>query len=810
MLRNYLKTALRNLWKNKGFSAINILGLTIGMASSLLILLWTRNELSYDRFHAHADRIYRITVDASGFKAAVNPAGMPAGLQASMPEIRSVLRLAHERSILFAVGTWEFEEQGVFFADSNFLQFFSYRLLAGDPRTALQQPDAVLLTAGMARKYFGTDAAIGKTLKMNNDLPLKVTGILADVPENSHLQFDFILPMAVEARDNGDLQKNVWSSFNFYGYVRLDDRFMASPANLARLEKRMDAIYQEHVPATQLKANFQLQPLTAIHLHSGELQIDLPGHGNLQYVNIFLIVAVFILIVACINFMNLATARSARRAKEVGLRKVVGALRGQLIGQFIGESMLIAFFALVLAIGMVALVLPAFDRLAGKALTLQLSDGSLWLMLLGIAAATGLLAGSYPALYLSGFRPVAVLKGNRGYEGSERGRAWRSSPAEVLRSLGGNLAFRNGLVIVQFVVSIVLLIGTFVVYSQLRFIRDRNPGFTKANLIYMPLKGQLWAKIDALKAELQHHAATSDYCMVSELPVNLKSGAARVFWDGKDPRSQIIIPAIDVTEGFIDVFQMKILAGRGFSTAYGNDSSHFMINEKMMRTMGLTLATVVGKRLQYGDIKGSVIGVVQDFNFKPIQQPIEPLVLYMNEFKSNVVVRAKPGQTTAAIRALAEISRELNPAYPFSYNFLDQDLANLYKGEEQMSGIFNLFAILALVISGLGLYGLSAYLAQRRTKEIGIRKVLGASVFSILYLLSTGFTRLVLVSVLIAVPLSIWAINRWLESFAYHVIVNWLIFPLAALVALVFAWVTVSFETLRAAVMNPAQSLKVD
>jgi ABC-type antimicrobial peptide transport system permease subunit len=791
MLRNYLKMALRNLWKNKGFSAINILGLTIGMASSLLILLWVRNELSYDRFHAHADHIYRITVDASGFKAAVNPAGMPAGLQAAMPEVGNVLRLAHERSILFAVGTREFEEPDVFFADSNFLQFFGYRLLAGDPKTALRRPDAVLLTEAMARKYFGSDGAIGKTLKMNNDLLLTVTGILAEVPENSHLRFDFILPMAVEARDNDDLKKNVWTNFNFYGYVRLDDHFPTSPANLARLEKRMDAIYQEHVPPTMLKAVFHLQPLTDIHLHSGELQVDLPGHGNLQYVNIFLIVAVFILIVACINFMNLATARSARRAKEVGLRKVVGALRGQLIAQFIGESMLIAFLSLVLAIGIVALVLPAFDHLAGKALSLRLSDGSLWLMLLGIAAATGLLAGSYPALYLSGFRPVAVLKG-------------------TLTALGGNLAFRNGLVIVQFVVSIVLLIGTFIVYSQLRFIRDRNPGFTKANLIYMPMKGELWGKMSALKAELQRHSATSDYCLVSELPINLKSGASQVFWDGKDPRSQIIIPAIDVTEGFIDVFQMKILAGRGFSTAFGNDTGHLVINEKMMRTMGLTLSTAIGKPLQYGDIKGSVIGVVQDFNFKPIQQPIEPLVLYMNEYKSNVVVRAKPGQTAAAVHALAEISKELNPAYPFSYNFLDQDLANLYKGEQQMSVLFNLFAILALVISGLGLYGLSAYLAQRRTKEIGVRKVLGASVFSILYLLSTGFTRLVLVAVVIAVPLSVWAINRWLEGFAYHVTVSWLIFPLAAVVALVFAWVTVSFESLRAAVMNPARSLKIE
>jgi putative ABC transport system permease protein len=782
MLRNYLKTALRNLWKNKGFSAINIIGLTIGMASSLLILLWVRNELSYDRFNAHADRIYRITADAGGFKVAVNPPWMPAALQATMPEIRSVMRVSHPPSVLLTVGTREFEESRVFYADSNFLDFFSYPLLQGDRGTALRRPGAVLLTTAMARKYFGTDAVIGKTLKMNNDSLLTVTGVLAEVPENSHLQFDFILPVAVNA--GGDQGPN-------YSYVRLDDHFDASPANLKRLEKQMYTMFKKHDGQDAIKADFVLQPLTDIHLHSSDLQIDLPGHGNLQYVNIFLIVAVFVLIVACINFMNLATARSAQRAKEVGLRKVVGALRGQLIAQFIGESMLIAFLSLVLAIGVVALALPAFDHVAGKALSLRLSDGSLWLMLVGIAAATGLLAGSYPALYLSGFRPVAVLKNS-------------------LRGLGGNLAFRNGLVIVQFVVSIVLLIGTFVVYSQLRFIRDRNPGFTKANLIYMPVKGQLAAKMGALKAELQRHTATSDYCMVSELPVNITNADTRVDWVGKNPPSQIIVSSITVTESFIDVFQMKVLAGRGFSTVFGNDSSHFVINEKMMRTMGLTLSTAVGKRLQYGDTKGMVIGVVQDFNFKPVQQPIEPLVLMLGDYRSDVVVRARPGQTAAAVQVLGEINRELNPGYPFSYNFLDQDLANLYKGEQQMSGIFNLFAILALVISGLGLYGLSAYLAQRRTREIGVRKVLGASVFSILYLLSTGFTRLVLAAVVIAVPLSVWGINRWLEGFAYHVTVSWLIFPLAAVVALVFAWMTVSFETLRAAVMNPARSLKVE
>jgi ABC-type antimicrobial peptide transport system permease subunit len=551
----------------------------------------------------------------------------------------------------------------------------------------------------------------------------------------------------------------------------------------------MTQIYQRHIPRDKLKADFFLQPLTSIHLHSDGLQVDLPGHGNSQYVSIFFIVAVFILLVACINFMNLATARSARRAKEVGLRKVVGAVRGQLIGQFLGESLLISFLALVLAIVIVSMSLPAFNILAEKDLHLHFSDGTFWLSLIGIAALTGLLAGSYPALYLSGFQPVKVLKGR-------------------LRAMGGNLAFRNGLVITQFVLSIVLLTGTVVVYNQLKFIQHRNPGFTKANLLYMPMTGEIWGKQGALRDELSRNSLTSKYTIVGELPIFLKSGNVDGKWRGKDPNTQIVIPGMDVSESFIDIFRMKILAGRGFSTALKTDSNNFIVNETMMRTMGLTLNNVIAQPLSWGGKNGTVIGVVQDFNFKPIQQAIEPLVLYINRYGGNVVVRAPEGQTEATIRAMETISRKLNPSFPFTYNFLDQDLAGLYKGERQMSGIFNLFAGLALLISCLGLYGLSAFLAQERTREIGVRKVLGASVFNIVYLLSTGFTRLVLVSIVIAIPLAIVAINRFLEGYAYHIRVSWWIFPLAALAALVVAWLTVSYESLKAAMGNPTKSLK--
>ena len=790
MLKNYLKIAIRNLSRHPTYSFLNISGLAIGMAASILILLWVQNELSYDRFNANADQIYRITVVASDqFKAATNPAGMPAGLQAVMPEIRNTVRVSHPVETLFEKGDIQFMEKKGFYADSTLLDIFSFPLIKGDRRTALQRPDGILISEDMAKRYFGHSDALGKTLKKDNGELVTVTGVLANIPSTSSLQFDYILPMSAVARTNDELKNSVWDKFNFYSYVQLDKNFVPGRANLEALDRKMTQIYQRHIPRDKLKADFFLQPLTSIHLHSDDLQVDLPGHGNSQYVSIFFIVAVFILVVACINFMNLATARSARRAKEVGLRKVVGAVRGQLIGQFLGESLLISFLALVLAVIIVSLSLPAFNILAEKDLHLHFSDGTFWLSLIGIAALTGLLAGSYPALYLSGFQPVKVLKGR-------------------LRSMGGNLAFRNGLVITQFVLSIVLLTGTVVVYNQLKFIQHRNPGFTKANLLYMPMTGEIWGRQAALRDELSRNPLTSNYTIVGELPVNLISGNVDGKWPGKDPNTQIVIPGMNVSESFIDVFRMKILAGRDFSTAFKTDSNNFIVNETMMRTMGMTLNNAIGQPISWGGQDGKVIGMVQDFNFKPIQQAIEPLVLKINRYGGNVVVRAPEGQIEATIRAMEAISRKLNPSFPFTYNFLDQDLASRYKGERQMSGIFNLFAGLALLISCLGLYGLSAYLAQERTREIGVRKVLGASVFNIVYLLSTGFTRLVLVSIVIAIPLAMVTINRFLEGYAYHIRVNWWIFPLAALAALVVAWLRVSYESLKAAMGNPTKSLK--
>ncbi|WEA01616.1 ABC transporter permease [Mucilaginibacter sp. SJ] len=789
MLKIYFKLAYRNIIKDKTYSAINIAGLAIGLASSILIMLWVQNELSYDRFHKNAEQIYRITCDLSGSKAAVNSAGMPAGLKAEISVIKNTTRLsAIPTTILFEAENKKFEEKRVFYADPSFMDIFSFPLVQGDRATALSQVDGVVITQEMATKYFGNENPIGKILRKDNNENVVVTGVFANIPANSQLQFDFILPMVSLARNNSDLKDNTWDNFNFYTYLQLDKGFVASANNLSGLERQINQIFHNHVP--EMKVTFQLQPLTSIHLGPEKL-VDLPGHGNAQYVNIFFIIAILIVVVACINFMNLATARSARRAKEIGLRKVVGALRMQLIFQFLSESILITFLSLFLALGIVWLFLPEFNSLSDKQLLIPVGDVRFWLSLLGIALLTGIISGSYPALFLSGFNPVKVLKGN-------------------VKAMGGNLLFRNTLVVTQFMVSIVLLVGTVIIYNQLKFIKDRNPGFEKANLLYLPMKGEIWSKQEAFKNELRQNPLTSDFAITSDLPTNLLDGTINVNWDGKDPRSQVVIPGMDVSENFIHVFRMKLLAGRSFSGAFIADSNNYVVNEKMLSVMNLNVNTAIGKMLTFHGVKGNIIGVVKDFNFKPVQQAIEPLVLRFNKRGGFIVVKTTSGNTSATTQALERISHELNPAYPFKFDFLDQDLANLYKGERQMGNIFNLFAILGIFISCLGLYGLSAFMAERRTREIGVRKVLGASVPNLIYLLSVDMTKLILIAICIAVPVSWYTATRWLNGFAYHIQLSWLTFIGASLAALCISWFTVSFESIKAAVVNPIKSLRAE
>ncbi len=525
-----------------------------------------------------------------------------------------------------------------------------------------------------------------------------------------------------------------------------------------------------------------------IHLHSNFLA-DLPGHGNAQYVYIFIVVAVFILGVACINFMNLATARSARRAKEVGLRKVAGAARFQLIRQFLAESSIIALIALLLSVILVIAALPLFNDLAGKELTINFLNIKLIGGLLLITLITGLIAGSYPALFLSGFLPVTVLKGN-------------------LKTGAASSLFRNTMVVVQFTVSIILLVGTSVIYNQLQFIRTMNMGFDRENLIYVRMTGDLWNKYQALRTSLEQNSLTSDFSFVSDLPSSISNGTISVEWDGKDPGFQPLFSNVAIDENFMDVFKMKLIDGRSFSKEFNADTVNLVVNEMALKTMGMDAATAVGKNLTLWGRKGVIIGVVKDFNFKPIQQPIEPLLLRLNTWGGIAVIKAKAGQAEATIQAMEGIFKQLNPDYPFTYNFVDQDIQNTYQAEQRLSDLFTVFACLAIFISSLGLYGLSAFLAERRTKEIGVRKVLGASVFHVVCLLSKTFTKPVLIAMVFAAPIAWYAMNKWLEGFAFHTTIHWSVFAVAFAIALLIAWLTVSYESIKAAVTNPAQSLR--
>jgi putative ABC transport system permease protein len=790
MFSNYLKVAFRNLLRQKAFSFINIFGLALGITCTALIGMWVNDELSYDRFHDGYQNIYRITATLPELKvhAAVSSTPLAQAFQNEIPEVEQAVRISSFRRDLIQVGDVKLEEKNLIYADSNFFRVFTFPFLKGDKDKALDNPEGIVITEEMAMKYFGTIDVLDKTLRKNNKDDFTVTGVIANIPAHSHLRFDFVQPMRFLARTERDLRDNTWDNFNYYTYVRLNEKVSHSKEAIASIENKMQGIYKKNEEV--LKVGFILQPLADIHLHSKFLA-DIAGHGNAQNVYIFMIVAVFILVVACLNFMNLATARAARRAKEVGLRKVVGAVRPHLMGQFLAESLVVALLSLVLALLIIYIVLPYFNTLGGKNLILDFTNLKIILGLLGITVLTGLLAGSYPAIYLSGFMPAKVLKGN------------------VTGGSAGSL-FRNTMVVIQFAVSISLIVGTGIVYRQLNYIQELNLGYDKENLLYVPMTGEMWSKYDALRTQLGNNRLTSQYAFVSDLPTQPSGATIGVNWPGKDPDSQPLFYNFAIDENFEEVFKVTLLDGTGFSEDVKGDSSKVIVNETALKTMDMKLESAVGSKMTIWGTERTIIAVVKDFNFRPVQEAIGPMFLYRNTWGGNAIVRTLPGETESTIKALQQVCKEINPSYPFNYSFLDQDLDNLYKAEQRLGSLFNVFAVLAIVISCLGLYGLSAYLAERRTRELGIRKVLGASGFQLVYLLSATFTRPVLIATAIAVPLAWYGMNEWLKGFAYHISIDWTIFVIAFVLALVIAWLTVSFESIKAASSNPVNSLRAE
>ena len=788
MFRNYFKTAFRNMRRNRLFTGLNIFGLATGLACSIIIFLWVQDELSYDTFNPGADRIFRLTAKVNDIELAGSAMAFAAALKSQVPGVRNATHIASGYGIT-TVGTRKFDERHMYYADNEFLKIFNYPLLAGTVADALSRPNSVVLTEATAKKYFGeTRLAMGKVIYIDS-ASLQVTGVLKNIPANSHIHFDLLLPI-----EDYDKQMNAaeqWRFFNRFVYFQLADAVNPNQAVQQQIEQQLTTMRNRAIANNNraVTAKIFVQPLTDIHLYS-HFRGDVDGQGDIQYVRIFTLIAVFIIFIACINFMNLATASSASRAKEVGIRKTAGALRRQLTIQFILESMLLAILSLGLALGLVYLVLPFFNTLASKSITLDLLDWRLIGKVLIITLVVGLLAGSYPAFYLSSFNAIIVLKGGL-----------------LPRNKGSFL--RNGLVVLQFSISVILIISTVVIYNQLHFLHNRDLGYNKENLLYIniPDVGNLKNNTDALKATLSESPQIGDYTISDDLPTNLNSGT-KLSWRGMEPGTQVVCSKVNVDENYIRTFGTKMVVGRFYSGNFEGSDSEYVVNETAVRAMHMEPETALGKKITLAGREGDIIGVVKDFNFKPVHQPIEPLVMRQRSAGEFLVIRIVGGRIQETIALARKGFQRVYGNIPFSYGFVDQDLDHLYRAESRMSTLFNIFSVLSILISCLGLFGLATYATQRRRKEIGVRKVLGAGEAGIVALLTKEFLQLVAIALLVAFPIAWYFMRQWLQGFVYRVNINAWVFAAAGFAALLVASVTVSYQTIKAAMANPTRSLR--
>ena len=785
MISNYFKIAWRNLWKNKTFSLINILGLALGMACSLLIMLWLQDEVKMDKFHKNGAQLYRVMENQFYSGEVVTYASTPGILSEhitkDIPEVVMASQMLWEETPVFTVND-RFEKEKGRYVNGDFLNMFSYDLAEGDARTALKRPDGVVISKKIADKYFPNHDALGKTMRIDNKDDVMVTGILKEIPERSSLKFDFLMSYDRWLKTNQWAKE--WGNNGPRCYVMLNKN--------ASLEK-VQAKLKGYIKTKNKDSNVELflQPYEDVYLYSN-YKAGVQDGGRIDYVKMFTIIAIFILVIACINFMNLATARSVKRAKEVGVRKVVGAVRYSLIGQFLGESLLIAFLALVFSIILVLIMLPTFNTLTEKHLSLDFTDSTFLLILLALTFITGIAAGSYPALFMSSLRPVVVLKG-----------ALKFKPSATF--------FRKGLVVFQFGLSIILIIGMMVVYRQIEFIQTKNLGFDRENLIYMPLEGDLSTNFRSFKQELATMPGIKSITCSQADPLQVGSSTQGVTWKGKDTTKIILFSQNPVSYDYLSTMGIKLKEGRDFSAAFGTDTSNYIINEEAAKKMGMK--NPVGQELTMWGRKGTIIGLVKSFHINSLHENIPPLILNAQRGPENsgqVIVRTQAGQTKEAIASMEKTFKKFNPRFPFEYKFTDQEFANNYKGENVVSKLANYFAFLAIFISCLGLFGLAMFTAEQRTKEIGVRKVLGASVLNITAMLSKDFLKLVLVSAIIAFPLAWYVMSKWLEKYAYRIDIHWWFFLIAGVMAALIALLTVSYQAIKAALMNPMKSLKTE
>jgi putative ABC transport system permease protein len=794
MIKNYFKIAFRNLWKHRAFSFINIMGLTVGMTACFLIFLYVRFELSYDRFHDKADRIYRVVADIKTptelIHSGVPAWAVPPHLGADFPEVESYVRVMTQ-PLLVRKGEMKFQEDDLAMADSAFFHIFSFPMLHGDPKTALNDPFTMVLSQTAAKKYFGSADPIGQTLLLSGQaFPVKITGVMADIPENSLIKGDMIVSMATISRKLNPGIDEQWSNYGPAGYVLLKPG-----VNAKALEAKLPGFIQrrdgDNEKKSQMFATLFLEPLKSIYLHSTRGNGFDKTSGSISNVYIFSIVAVFILLIACINFINLTTARSVERAKEVGIRKVVGALRQQLARQFIGESVLLCLISFVIVLGLAVLLRGPFNDLAGKTISKGIFENGYYILGLGLAAVLiGLLAGIYPALVLSSFRPVVVLKGR--FATGTKG-----------------ILLRKGLVVTQFTISIAFIIATFIVNDQLKFMRSQDLGFSKDQVMVFNTDGD--PARDAFRQAVAALPGVRMTAMSSSVP---GGGNPAAYSEIQNKKGDLQVANLDlyfVDWDYIGLFKIKMVAGRGFDRSFQSDTTHAMIlNQAAVKMFGYASPEqAVGRRFKQWGREGTIIGVMKDFHYHGLQTEIKPLSMRIEPQGTQLVcVNVSPANLPKTIAAIGDKWKTLIPNKPFSYYFVDESFDKQYRGEERFGKLFLNFAVLAIFISCLGLLGLASYSTIQRTKEIGIRKVMGASVTNIVNLLSRDFLILVLVSFLIAAPVAWWFMHNWLKDFAYRITIHPWVFLLACGMALVIAMATISFQAIRSAVANPVKSLR--
>ena len=800
MIKNYFKIALRNLKRNKAFSFINIFGLAIGLTSFMLIAVFVLNELSYDKYPAQAKNMYRVILSVTGNgDIAAYPmvdVAVGEGMKNAFPEIKATTRLASAQDFI-KFNDKQFKEKQLAFDDSNFLQLFSIPLVEGDITTALVQPNSMVISKAFAKKYFGNEEALGKSLSVGTGGDLyKVTGVIDEVPENSHFHFDAFLSLA-----SRHLTRKTWSNIGFFTYLLLNKN-----TDPKKLESKFPQLVAEHVvPEIQHDMGvslaeakksintfvFSLQPLTDIHLYS-HTKYEMEPNGDIQYVYIFSALALFILLLACVNFTNLSTARAVKRAREVGIRKVLGSLKQQLIIQFLTESVLLTFLSMLIAFGLLFLILPYFNQVANRQIPFSFfTSYQSILVMISLVFITGIVAGIYPSFFLSSFNTIKVLKGS-----SSKG-----SQKNVLRS---------SLVVFQFFVSIALIIATIVVYQQLYFMQNKNLGYDKEQVLFLPDARLLGKNQDAFKQQLSENknvVAASISRSVPGLP----------FMDGTEiyPKNEngngkeIHANIYHVDEDYLKTLGIRVVSGRNFSKDFPTDSSAVVINQAMVRELGWSGENPIGKTIvRSGQHEFKVIGVVADFNYASAKQQIAPLMMMLGNNYGGLVIKINTGNVKGFLSDLKKQWADFNPEGPLSYSFLDDNFAKLYASEIRTQQIFTAFAIIAIIIASLGLFGLSAFVTEQRTKEIGIRKVLGASVESVLLLVSKEFLLLVGIAFIISVPVTWWAMHVWLQDFAYRIHIAWWVFVVAGIIAILISALTISFQAIKAAVANPVKSLR--